>query len=235
MHYFYSQIIKNNVIELSKDEAHHASRVMRLNIGDVVGVFNGVGELFSCRIKELTKSKCLLNVEGVVKSKSFRSGLSILIAPTKSNDRFEWFLEKACEIGIGEIVPILTERSERKKIRIDRFEKVLISAMKQSMNPFLPIVSPLTSFKDAIDKYADCDRFISHCMDDDRKDFINVIDSNKTAILIGPEGDFSVNELNLAKKAGWKGVSLGKQRFRTETAGIIAAHIHSLKISNLTN
>jgi len=230
MHYFYSQLIDDSTITLSKEEAHHASRVLRLQINDKVGVFDGEGKIYNCSISEISKNDCELFIESIVTNDDARSKLSIIIAPTKSNDRFEWFLEKATEIGVGEIIPIITEHSERKKIRFDRYEKILVSGMKQSMNPYLPILRPLSKFEKVIDKFSGFDRFISHCMDDDKKEFFSEINpENNTVILIGPEGDFSIKELQLAIKNKWEGVSLGKQRFRTETAGIIAIHMHSLK------
>lgn len=233
MHYFYSTNISESRIELSKEEAHHASRVMRLQIGDKVGVFNGEGTIYECAINELSKSKCTLYIEKLIVSDRARSKLTLLIAPTKNNDRLEWFLEKASEIGVGEIVPILSEHSERKKIREDRLEKVIVSAMKQSMNPYLPILQPLQSFKEAIQSFSTHDRFISHCNDIQRDDLFTSINfQNPTAIMIGPEGDFSVNEVLEAEKLGWKGVSMGHQRLRTETAGVLAVHMYSLKEGN---
>ena len=233
MHYFYSKQIIDSTILLSKEEAHHASRVLRLQEGDKVGVFDGEGRIFHCSISKLSKSHCELHIENIVESENERSKLTVLIAPTKSNDRFEWFLEKATEIGVGEIIPIITEHSERKKIRIDRYEKIVVSGMKQSMNPFLPILKPLSKFDDIIDQFSSFDRFISHCVDTPKMEFFDEINpKQKTVILIGPEGDFSGKEIQMANDKGWKGVSLGKQRFRTETAGIIAVHMHSLRVKN---
>lgn len=230
MHYFYSKNINISTIELSKVEAHHASRVLRLQMGDRVGVFNGEGSIFECRIKELSKSKCVVEIESKCVSERNRSKLILLIAPTKNNDRLEWFLEKATEIGVGEIIPILTEHSERKKIRVDRLEKVIISAMKQSMNPYLPILKPIQNFNDAIQSFSLCDRFISHCNDVKKEELFEVLNFQiQTAIMIGPEGDFSMSEVEQAEELGWKGVSMGYQRLRTETAGVLAVHMYSLK------
>ncbi len=230
MHYFYSKDISNTEINLSKEEAHHASRVMRMNIGDHVGVFDGEGTIYHCHIIELSKNKCRLVIDEKIISKRSRPNLTIAIAPTKSNERFEWFLEKATEIGIGEIIPMLTEHSERKNIRIDRLEKVLISAMKQSMNPYLPILKEMTSFNEVINSHKEMDRYISHCEVGEKKNLFEIIDPVKSSIiLIGPEGDFSSKEIKNALECGWQEVSLGDQRFRTETAGIVAVHIHSLK------
>ena len=230
MHYFYSKDISDTEISLSKEEAHHASRVLRLKTGDKVGVFDGEGVIYHCSIHELTKQECKLTIDESVKSTFPRPNLTMLIAPTKSNERFEWFLEKACEIGVGRIVPIVTHHSERKHIRLDRFEKVLLSAMKQSMNPYLPGIEEMTSFNEVLTKYKDADRYISHCAEGDKKELIEVISTkNESVIMIGPEGDFSSEEIQLAKREGWQEVSLGHQRFRSETAGVLAVHMHSLK------
>lgn len=230
MHYFYARGEFETQIELSKEESHHAFRVLRLKENDKVGVFNGEGSIYLCQVLEISKNHCLLTIESVNKNENGRPGLTIVIAPTKSNDRFEWFLEKATEIGVGEIIPLLSDRSERKKIRIDRLEKVIIAAMKQSMNPYLPLLRPLTSFKEIIEGFSDHQRYISHCYGEERIELIDKIDKGAdTVILIGPEGDFSPSEIAMAEEKGWIGVSLGEQRFRTETAGIIAAHIYSLK------
>lgn len=230
MHYFYSKNISDKTIDLSKDEAHHASRVMRLNVGDKVGVFNGEGTIYDCSILELSKSKCTLSIENTVVSDRGRSKLTLVIAPTKNNDRLEWFLEKATEIGVGEIVPVISEHSERKKIREDRLEKVIVSAMKQSMNPYLPILSPIQSFKEVIQSFSSYDRFISHCNNSQKGNLYELLNfQNSTVIMIGPEGDFSINEVKEAEDLGWKGVSMGHQRLRTETAGVLAVHMYSLK------
>lgn len=230
MHYFYSTLVNDSTISLNKEEAHHASRVLRLASGDKVGVFDGVGNIYHCSIQELSKSKCDLLIENLVESTYERSKLTLLIAPTKSGDRLEWFLEKATEIGVGEIILILSEHSERKKVRIDRLEKVVISAMKQSMNPYLPVLKPIISFDEAIQMFSDSDRFISHCYATEKGDLFDLLNfENPTAIMIGPEGDFSMSEIGKAEKIGWKGVSMGHQRLRTETAGVLAVHMYSLK------
>lgn len=230
MHYFYAKGEFETQIELSKEESHHAFRVMRLKVKDEVGVFNGEGTIYLCKVLEISKNRCILMIDSSNRKVESRPKLTIVISPTKSMDRFEWFLEKATEIGVGEIIPLLSDHSERKKIRPDRLEKVIVAAMKQSMNPFIPILKPLTPFKDVIDDFSSHQRFISHCYGEDRISLFEKIDKEKeVVILIGPEGDFSLAEIEMAKEKGWIGVSLGNQRYRTETAGIIATHLYSLK------
>lgn len=233
MHFFYSKAINGATIELSKEEAHHAARVLRLSVGDEVGVFDGVGTIYECTISSLSKNACTLAIEKTQKNSREASKLSLLIAPTKNIDRIEWFLEKATEIGVKEVILLITEHSERRKVRFDRLEKVLISAMKQSMNPFLPVLKPLISFEKALDLYPKAQRFISHCEDRDKNSLFQELDfSKQTAIMIGPEGDFSSKEITLAEEKGWVGVSMGHQRLRTETAGVLAVHMYSLKENN---
>ena len=229
MHHFFSKQISNDIVVLSTEEAHHAMRVLRLESGDIVKVFDGEGSIYDCRIKELSKKEAILTVLNEKKAEYKRSELTLLVAPTKSIDRFEWFLEKATEIGVGEIVPILTEHSERKVVKHERLEKVLVSAMKQSMNPYKPELKELTSFEAVIKQYSDTDRFISHCMADEKDHLFNELNKNvATSILIGPEGDFSPKEIEMAIAVGWKPVTMGHQRFRTETAAVLAVHMYSL-------
>jgi len=230
MHHFFSKQISNSNVILSAEEAHHVLRVLRLKIGDKVKVFNGEGSIFECEIKEHSKKEAILKILNEDKSKFNRPELTLLIAPTKNIDRFEWFLEKATEIGVGIIVPIISEHSERKVLKHDRLEKVLVSAMKQSMNPYKPILQGLTPFTEVLEKYSNSDCFISHWIADEKGHLFKELNKNvATSILIGPEGDFSHNEVELAIAAGWKPVTLGHQRFRTETAAVLAVHLFSLK------
>lgn len=230
MHYFYSTHIEPERIILSKEEAHHALRVIRLKEGDRVGVFDGKGSIYDCVISVLNKQICELAILEVEHTEVNSSKLSIYIAPTKNIDRFEWFLEKATEIGVKEITPMISSHSERKKVRYDRLEKVLISAMKQSMNPFLPKLNPIVHFDEALQLNSGSDRFISHCEDRKKEKLFDKLNcNNETAIMIGPEGDFSSIEIEKAESIGWIGVSMGKQRLRTETAGVLAVHMYSLK------
>ncbi len=230
MHHFFSKQLSDGIAILSADEAHHALRVLRLQIGDEVKVFNGDGSIFDCEIKELSKKEAILTIFRENKAGFKRPELTLIVAPTKNINRFEWFLEKATEIGVGEIVPLLSENSERKILKHERLEKVLVSAMKQSMNPYLPVLHDLTPFTETIERYSSSDRFISHCIADVKDHLFSEINRNAPArILIGPEGDFSPQEIELAINAGWKPVTMGHQRFRTETAAILAAHMFSLK------
>ena len=153
----------------------------------------------------------------------------IAIAPTKSIERIEWFLEKATEIGISRVTPLLCRYSERKEIKADRLEKVMVSAMKQSLKAYLPQLDPLTKFSDFISQPFDGQKFIAHC-DEQHRDLLKkmVVPNQNYLILIGPEGDFSSEEIEMAIQEGFKPVSLGDSRLRTETAGVVACHTFNL-------
>lgn len=223
MHRFFlpDLIIDVAEFDLQEDESKHACRVLRLKTGDSIEVVNGngllvIGEIIDDHVKK-TRIKV---IESYLEAKE-KQHIHIAIAPTKNMDRFEWFLEKATEIGINEITPLLTSNAERKVIKMDRLEKVIISATKQSQRLFKPKLNPLTSFKDFLESTDDA--FIAHCEDMDNKAILKAAEINDNfTLLIGPEGDFSVNEIQQALKKGYKPVSLGANRLRTETAGVYA-------------
>lgn len=232
MQLFYHSNIKEDHYVLEKHESNHIVRVLRLKIGDEIFLTNGRGDLFIAEIINNNPSACKLRI----KKKQENYGktnykLHVAIAPTKSIDRFEWFLEKATEIGIDEITPILTSRSERKVIKPERLEKVLVAAMKQSLKAYKPLLNPLTRFENFLQtNHKTNNLFIAHCMDSQRLSFQEVIKENTdTVILIGPEGDFSKDEIDKALDKGFKPVSLGKNRLRTETAGIVASTVAAMK------
>ncbi len=194
---------------------------------------DGKGGRYSGVVIETSKNYLIADIRTwpeEITPKTFH--LHIAIAPTKNIDRFEWFLEKATELGIDEITPLQCEHSERNKIRMDRLEKILIAAMKQSLRSRLPKLNALTSFQTFISqnkKDPTIEGFIAHCSRDTLPHLMNCCrQGNDTTILIGPEGDFSQKEILMAEEAGFKGISLGKARLRTETAGIAACHIVNL-------
>ncbi len=214
-------------LHLSEEESHHASRVLRLNSTDKITIIDGQGKSVIAQITEIDKKFLKYEILDTTIINRNETAIHIAIAPTKSNDRFEYFLEKVTELGINEITPILCSNSERKQIKIDRFEKIILSATKQSGNLFLPKINNLTKIGDFIaNKSVNSANFIAHCETDSSKSELkNFIESEqKICILIGPEGDFTSEEINLAKENNFKPVSLGKTRLRTETAGLIACH-----------
>lgn len=225
MHLFYTPDINSDTYTLSEEESNHCNKVLRLKQGDVVHLIDGVGGLYKAEIAEIAKKAVRLNI--IDKQSEFGKRnhyLHIAIAPTKNNDRLEWFLEKATEIGIDEVTPIICDRSERKIVKEDRLEKVITSAVKQSLTAYHPKINAAISLKDFIKQSEADDKLIAHCIDEaDRKAITAIIKPHqKYLILIGPEGDFSPKEIELALQSGYKPVTLGSTRLRTETAGLAA-------------
>ncbi|MEZ4853739.1 16S rRNA (uracil(1498)-N(3))-methyltransferase [Flavobacterium sp.] len=231
MQLFYNSNIKNTDTKFffDKEESKHIVKVLRKKESDIIFITNGLGFLFKSKIILASDKKCEVKILEVQEFKKPTYHLHIAIAPTKMNDRTEWFLEKATEIGIQEITPIICENSERKVYKIDRAEKIIQSAMKQSNQFFLPKINNPISFKEFIAN-TNCDfKYIAHCAETERKQLKNCITANKSyVILIGPEGDFSKKEINLALENNYKPVLLGNTRLRTETAAVVACHTIAL-------
>jgi len=230
MQLFYVPGISGNEIILDETESKHAIRVLRLQKGNRIQVVDGKGGFYETEITDANPKKCRLSIVNSILEFGKRNfHLHVAIAPTKNIDRFEWFLEKATEIGIDEITPLLTSHSERKTINQERLEKIMVSAMKQSLKAYLPQLDELTTFKELIINNKTENKFIAYC-DEIQKNHLKDLATkgNNTLILIGPEGDFSSDEVNLAIQNGFKVVSLGESRLRTETAGIVACHIVNL-------
>jgi len=228
MHIFYTPDIQNNFYTLSQEESKHCVKVLRLKTGDKVQLINGNGKLFVCEITDDNPKRCSVEVIDVFEKrrrKNFK--LYIALAPTKNINRFENFLEKATEIGIDGIIPIVSRYSERKTIKPERLEKVIISATKQSKAFFKPVFRELLTFEDVINSNFEGKKYIAHCYDSDAKKHIKEIyeKGKDVMILIGPEGDFSEEEVQQAVKKGFTEISLSNARLRTETAGIVACQI----------
>ena len=208
-----------------KEESKHIIKVLRKKESDILHVTNGLGFLFTTEITIASDTKCTVKIVSFEKQEAPKFHLHLAVAPTKMNERYEWFLEKATEIGIHEITPIICEHSERKVIKIDRFQKILESAMKQSLHYYLPKLNEPIPFKDFIKQNHTGQLFIAHCEEVEKKSLKNELKTNgDVTILIGPEGDFSVKEIQLAIVANFIPVSLGTTRLRTETAAIVACH-----------
>lgn len=230
MQLFYVPNISASQVVLNETESKHAIRVLRLSEGTHLQLIDGVGGFYKAKITDANPKKCKLEImESQLDfgKKDFK--LHMAIAPTKNIDRMEWFLEKCTEIGIHEITPILSDHSERKVIKPERLEKILISAMKQSVKAYLPKLNKLTSFKNLITNSHDQNKYIAHCNEGEKEHLKNVVSAqNDVLIVIGPEGDFSPEEVALAKEHGFQEISLGTARLRTETAGVVACHIVNL-------
>ena len=213
--------------ELNEIESKHCIRVLRKTPGDEIKITNGDGDLFTGRITNISSKKCNYELINEIHYPKTTAPLHIAIAPTKSIDRFEFFIEKCIEIGISEITPLLCFHSERKTIKPERLKKIMISACKQSKNFHFPKLNDLTPFNDIVNsKYNH--KLIAHCADNQKIQLKNYTINEPTLICIGPEGDFSKDEIALALKNKFQPISLGESRLRTETAGIVACTIANL-------
>ena len=210
-------------IKFSTEESRHISKVLRKKTGDAITVTNGKGLEWKGEITMLDTRNTLATKTATIFHKKAKSNLHIAIAPTKSNDRIEWFLEKATEIGITHITLILCNHSERRNIKSERFEKILIGALKQSNQFHLPKLNSLTYFSDFVSSNSADNKFIAHCREGNKSNLSSYNTLSKDVlILIGPEGDFSREEVELAMENDFLPIALGSQRLRTETAGIVA-------------
>lgn len=227
MQLFYNPTIDETTESFSfdKEESKHIIKVLRKKDTDILFVTNGSGLLFKTEITLASDNKCTVRIIAVEKTEPSKFHLHLAVAPTKMNDRFEWFLEKATEIGINEITPIFCDRSERKVVNRERFEKILLTAMKQSNVLFFPKLNEATSFKEFIKRKNQGLQLIAHCEETEKKSLKSVLKPNENVtLLIGPEGDFSEKEIALALENNYMPVSLGNTRLRTETAAIVACH-----------
>lgn len=211
---------------LSEDESKHAIRVLRLQVGDIIYLIDGRGGLYKTEIIDPHPKRTTLRVIQVTEKYGRTSyQLHMAVAPTKNIDRLEWFLEKATEIGVHEFTPVICERSERKEVKVERLKKIVVSAAKQSLKAYVPQVNPAISFSKFIQSVESDAYFkgIAHCVES-KKNYIanSFIPNEKYLILIGPEGDFSENEITQAGDAGFIPLSLGDARLRTETAALAA-------------
>lgn len=231
MNIFYSPNISTTPF-LPEEESLHCIKVLRLNKGDLIHIIDGVGGFFVAKIVEPHPKKT--KVEIIKVEKDFNKigyNLHLAVAPTKNIDRFEWFLEKVTEIGVAQITPLICRYSERKVVKLDRLEKIIISAAKQSIKPTMPIINELMPFADFITNNSDsmAQKFIAHCYDITKTPLLKSCNKGEdVVVLIGPEGDFSIEEVDLALNNGFKSVSLGNSRLRTETAGVVACHTISV-------
>lgn len=235
MYLFYTPDIKS-VQYLSEEESGHCVRVLRYSKGDEILLTDGKGNTYNARITNPNPKRCEFEIicqEAQERSHDFY--LHIAIAPTKNIERLEWMVEKCTEIGVDEITPLLCRFSERKQVREDRLEKIILSAAKQSLTPYLPKLNPLTDYGTFITKVKQQNRYIAHCYKEDKRELKDEMEKyalsghdgseeHGVAVLIGPEGDFSGQEIAEAFEKGFIPVGLGKSRLRTETAGVVACH-----------
>ena len=230
MQLFYLEKPLKDII-LTAEESKHAIKVLRKKEGDVLDFTDGKGWRYKARITTANIKKCKLQIiSSEQKKKQHNYHLHIAIAPTKNIDRFEWFLEKSCEIGIDEITPIICERSERKIVKKERCNRILLSAMKQSLKYHLPKLNETIYFSDFISKKHEGNKFIAHCGEGVKSELRKEKIEGETLILIGPEGDFSPKEIEKSEHNNFTPISLGNSRLRTETAGIVT--VNTINIFN---
>lgn len=214
-----------------KEESRHLIKVLRKSEGDTVFITNGKGDFFTTEISIANEKKCTVQIiksEHQPKKRPFH--LHIAIAPTKLNDRYEWFLEKAVEIGIDEITPIICKNSERKVIKVDRMKKIILSAVKQSLQLYIPAFNEPILFDEFLTKQQASQKFIAHCEDENNKKFLQNIaqPENDILVLVGPEGDFTPKEIQKSIDLNFIPVTLGHNRLRTETAGVYITSLMTL-------
>lgn len=219
-------------VSLSETEARHAIKVLRLSIGDEIELTDGKGNGYKGIIEEANPKNCIVQINGLLTHSQQRNyHLHIAIAPTKNMDRMEWFVEKATEMGVDEVSFIQCHHSERKVLKMERLERIAISAMKQSLKFTLPTLNTLQSFSNFIQQdFANTQKFIAHLEEGNKQLLSNSLNSKQNyLILIGPEGDFSPEEITLSLQKGFSAVSLGNSRLRTETAGMFATALCLMK------
>lgn len=220
--------------ELPDDEAVHAVRVLRLTAGDEMMLMDGVGSFHRAKVTLATPKRCLYEItESLPQEPQWQGCVHLAIAPTKLMDRMEWLVEKATEVGLDELTFLDCQFSERRSLKLPRIEKIVISAMKQSRKAYVPVLNDMTDFKVFITNHSTGRRYIAHCYDEVPR--VNLFDElcygepdEDALVLIGPEGDFSIEEVRMAVEVGFVSVDLGKSRLRTETAGLAAVMMMQL-------
>ncbi len=225
--FFYKEDLVASSTDVVLDEAtsKHMVQVLRMQNGEQLQLTNGKGILFTAEITDNNRKRCAVKILTTDHRPPTTNNVTIAISPVKNNTRFEWFLEKATEIGVTEIIPLVCTRTEKTAFKFDRMKSILVSAMLQSQQCWLPVLHEPTKFNELVKSSAQQQKFIAHCIDGAKR---NLVDLNNESlfskiILIGPEGDFTEDEIELALQNHYSAVSLGDTRLRTETAGIVAA------------
>jgi len=226
--FFYKAGIDLTATDVVLDEASskHIVQVLRMQNGEQLQLTDGCGNLFTCKIKDDNRKKCIVKILTTINHPRSVTSICIAISLIKNNSRFEWFLEKATEIGVAEIVPLICERTEKTAFKSDRMKSILISAMLQSQQTWLPILQDPVRFTSLVKQSTQQQKFIAHCEDENNKQqlAVKLINGlNSKLILIGPEGDFTKQEIEMALDNNFVPVALGNTRLRTETAGVVAA------------
>lgn len=229
MHLFYTPDIATT-LELPQDEAAHAIRVLRLAEGSEVMLTDGKGSFYRAEIDMISGKRCYVRiVETITPDPLWRGHLHLAMAPTKNMDRIEWFAEKATEVGFDELTFLDCRFSERRVVKTERVEKILVSAMKQSLKPTLPMLNGMTPFDKFVSQPFEGQKFIAHCYEGEKEALLQALQPGENAlVLIGPEGDFSPEEVQKAMTYGFRPITLGRSRLRTETAALVAVHMMNI-------
>lgn len=225
--FFYKEDLDAQSADVVLDEAtsKHIVQVLRMQNGERLQLTNGKGDLFTAEITDNNRKRCTVSIVQKSKSGTRQVKVSIAVSPVKNNTRFEWFLEKATEIGVSEIIPLICTRTEKTNFKFDRMKSILVSAMLQSQQTWLPVLQQPVKFKQLAESSSQQQKFIAHCEDETKRNLSDLNNESLSSkiILIGPEGDFTPEEIELALQHHFSAVSLGETRLRTETAGIVAA------------
>jgi len=230
--YFFVQSLEEKSLQLDEDTSKHIISVLRMQKGEELLLTNGNGQKATARIIDDNRKRCVVEILSIESEERSQPHVSIAISITKNSSRFEWFLEKATEIGVNEIIPLLSERTAKEKFRYDRMHGILVSAMLQSQQTWIPKLHQPTSFDDVVKQASQGQKFIAHCLPEQKQNLPSVVTHHSSLILIGPEGDFTPKEIEIALKAGFVPVALGNTRLRTETAGMVAATLLKISPSN---
>lgn len=222
--YFFQQDISlvSGEIELSKDTSKHCTQVLRMSIQDDLLLTDGSGNLYDAQLTKIVKGQCFVSLKAHKRLPKKNMHVTIAISPVKNTSRLEWFIEKATELGVSEIVPLMCDRTEKQHLRPDRLHAIMVSAMLQSQQAWLPNLHGCTTFNNWTSRKNDGLRCIAHCEDGEKLTIAQLPIEENIEVLIGPEGDFTQREIAAALSLGYRPISLGETRLRTETAGMVA-------------
>lgn len=217
--------------ELTRDDTQHAVRVLRMSEGDALWLMDGRGTFYRAEITIASNHRCAFRVvETLPQKRAWQGHLHLAVAPTKLNDRMEWLAEKATEVGLDEMSFLDCQFSERRTLKTERIGKIVVAAMKQSRKAWIPGVNEMQSFAGFVSAERAGQKFICHCYDEEKPFLLDVLRPGEDAtVMIGPEGDFSLDEVRLAEAHGYRAVSLGRSRLRTETAALVAVHLMQIR------
>lgn len=229
---FFVENLEGKTIQLDEDTSKHTISVLRMQKGAELLLTNGKGQKAKAQIIDDNRKRCVVEILSTEPEKESQPTVSIAISITKNSSRFEWFLEKATEMGVNEIIPLLCERTAKEKFRYDRMHGILVSAMLQSQQTWLPKLHQPTNFDAVVEKASQEQKFIAHCLPEQKQQLSSAIYQQSSIILIGPEGDFTPREIETAIATGFVPVALGNTRLRTETAGMVAAALLKISSSN---